>query len=100
MRTGRSDRGRRRSSRLTKYAAAPAAAGAFVLVALAPQADHLAKSQGVSPSAESSPSAEEAVERIRARGAPVAILENRTWLRAAPDGKRLHRLKRRTEWRT
>jgi lipoprotein-anchoring transpeptidase ErfK/SrfK len=68
-------------------------------VALAPPADHLAPSQDASASA-NRVSAEEAVERIRARGAPVAILENRVWLRAAPDGKRLHRLKRRTEWRT
>ena len=83
-----------------KFAAAPATAAAFVLVALAPQADHLAQSQdtGPTPDAGSAP-AEEAVARIRARGAPVAILENRTWLRAAPDGKRIARLKRRTEWR-
>ena len=98
-RTDRSDRGRRSGSRLTKFAAAPAAAGVFVLVALAPQADHLAKSQGTRASAQAE-TAEEAVERIRARGAPVAVLENRVWLRAAPDGKRLARLKRRTQWRT
>jgi lipoprotein-anchoring transpeptidase ErfK/SrfK len=36
---------------------------------------------------------------VRERGAPVAILENRTWLRATPDGKRVARLKRKTEWR-
>lgn len=82
-----------------RFAATPLAAGAFILVALAPKADHLAQSQD--PRAEATKeSAEEAVERTRARGAPVAVLENRVWLRAAPDGKRLARLKRRTEWRT
>ncbi len=99
MRTGRSDRRRRTRPRLTKLAAVPIAASAFVLVALAPPADHLAQSQESGAGAEKE-SAEEAVRRIEARGAPVAILEHRAWLRATPDGKRLHRLKRRTQWRT
>ena len=88
--------------RFLKFAAAPAAAAAFVLVALAPEGDHLAQSQEPPPRADAGPSrsAEEAVARIRERGgAPVAILDNRTWLRAAPDGRRVARLKRRTEWR-
>jgi lipoprotein-anchoring transpeptidase ErfK/SrfK len=81
-----------------RFAAVPFAAGAFVLVALAPDADHLAQSQGPRAVA-AKQSAEEAVQRTRARGAPVAVLENRVWLRAAPDGKRVARLKRKTEWR-
>ena len=68
-------------------------------MALAPPADHQARSQEAPASARGE-TADEAVRRIRERGAPVALLEHRTWLRAAPGGRRLHRLRRRTEWRT
>jgi lipoprotein-anchoring transpeptidase ErfK/SrfK len=36
--------------------------------------------------------------RVKLRGAPVAVLRRATVLRAAPGGRRIARLKRRTEW--
>lgn len=81
-------------------AALSLAVGTFALLALAPPGTQRAQSQDPAAGAAPPPPAVAAVREVRERGEPVAVLERRTWLRAAPGGKRIARLKRRTEWRS
>ena len=75
--------------------AAPPAALALLLAALVEPAD--APSRTATAAKES---AVEAVESVSRRGAPVAVLERRTWLRRTPNGKRVARLPKRTKWKS
>jgi lipoprotein-anchoring transpeptidase ErfK/SrfK len=73
----------------------PVATGAIALTGWVGPA---AAPPSVGASTNAGVSAAERYERVKQRGAPVAVLRRATVLRAAPGGRRLARLGRRTEW--
>jgi len=83
------------------FAAVPLAVAGVVLgVGAAPVSNTARGQDSGAPAPAPTAPAETAVAEVRTSGAPVALLRARTNLRAAPGGKVVAKLGKRTEWRS